>query len=207
MAKVKLELRSKNTLSLLDFAKTVLAKMNGNVNFANPNPQLGFVQGVVNSVSTALTDVEVARKTLETKIEALTPLETQLESLLTQLGSYVENTSGGDASKIKSAGMDVRNDASAPTVPDKVIHVNATLGDNAGEIDLSWDSISNAKSYVVQTAITGETPLNWAHATVATKSKAELLNLKTGVSYEIRVAAIGSVGQGPWSDAVTKVAP
>lgn len=118
----------------------------------------------------------------------------------------MDNVSNGDEAIILSAGMDVQKEKGPASLPDKITSVNATSGDNAGEIDLSWDKSYNAKSYVVEIAV-NTTPLEWKHALISPKSKAELTGLITGTSYQIHVAAVGSVGQGPWSDPVLKVAP
>ena len=207
MAKVKLELNRKSVAQKIDLAKTIVTKMTGNTSFVTPNPALSVVTTAVTALTTATAEVEVARKTLESKYSALATAEGALEGLLTQLGNYVENVSNGDEAKILSAGMDVRNSSSASTIPDKVASINATIGDNTGEIDLSWDKVLGAASYVVETALSDMNPLEWKHMLVSTRSKAEVASLKTGASYHIRVAAVGAAGQGPWSDPVVKVAP
>jgi len=207
MAKVKLELKQKTVAQKIDLAKTIVTKMTGNTNYATPNPALSVVTTATTTLTTATAEVEIARKTLEAKYSALSTAETALEMLLTQLGNYVENISNGDEAKILSAGMDVRNSSTTSGMPAKVASVNATIGDSAGEIDLSWDKVLGAASYVVETALSDLNPLEWKHMVVSTRSKAEVASLKTGASYHIRVAAVGSAGQGPWSDPVVKVAP
>lgn len=181
--------------------------MTGNATFATPNPPLASITTAITNLSAATAEVVAARKTVEVKMIAAALAESTLDSLLTQEGNYVENISNGDEAKILSAGMDVKKEASATILPDKVASVNATIGDNAGEIDLSWDKIEGAKSYVVETALSSMDPLEWKHMVVSTRSKAEVNTLKSGASYHLRVAAVGSIGQGPWSDPVVKVAP
>ena len=208
MAKVKLELSKKTSAQKIDLGKTIVTKLTGNATFATPNPTLTAVTTAINNLSAATADLVSARKTVEVKATAVELAEAALNSILTQLGNYVENISNGDEVKILSAGMDVRKDASATgSLPDKVASVNATIGDSAGEIVLSWDKVSGAKSYVVETALSSMDPMEWKHMLVSTRSKAEVGTLKSGSSYHIRVAAVGSVGQGPWSDPVVKVAP
>jgi len=206
MAKVKLELSKKNTSEKTVLGNKVVTNMTGNTNFPNPNPTLDVLKTSITNMTVASDEVEAARKTVQMKLSVLYQQEGIFDGVITQLGTYVDNVSNGDEAIILSAGMDVQKEKSAITLPDKITSVNATSGDNAGEIDLSWDKSSNAKSYVVEIAVNGNT-LEWKHALITTRSRAELSALITGTAYQIRIAAIGSAGQGPWSDPVLKVAP
>jgi hypothetical protein len=207
MAKVKLELSKKSTAQKIDFGKSVVTKMTGNATFTTPNPPLASITTAITNLSTATADLLAARKTVEAKMGIVALAESTLDTLLTQEGNYVENISNGDEAKILSAGMDVKREASSAGMPNKITAVIATIGDSAGEIDLTWDKVTGAKSYVVETALSTMDPLEWKHMVVSTRSKAEVGTLKTGTSYHIRVAAVGSAGQGPWSDPIVKVAP
>jgi hypothetical protein len=205
MAKVKLELGKKNTSEKTALGIKVATNMTGNASFPSPNPTLDTLRTAIASMSAASEEVEATRKIVQVKLSVLYQQESNFNSVITQLGAYVDNVSNGDEAIILSAGMDVQKEKSSTSIPDKITSVNATSGDNAGEIDLSWDKISSAKSYVVEIAI--NTPvLEWKHALVSTKSKAEVTGLTTGTLYQIRVAAVGSAGQGPWSDPVVKMA-
>jgi hypothetical protein len=205
MAKVKLELSKKNTAEKTALGNNVVTNMTGNENFPAPNPTLDTLKTSITNMTIASDEVEVARKTVQVKLSILYQQESIFDGVITQMGAYVDNVSNGDEAIILSAGMDVQKEKGLASLPDKITSVNATSGDNAGEIDLSWDKSYNAKSYVVEIAV-NTTPLEWKHALISTKSKAELTGLITGTSYQIRVAAVGSVGQGPWSDPVLKVA-
>ncbi len=206
MAKVKLELSKKNTSEKAVLGNKVVTNMTENPNFPNPNPTLDVLRTATDNMSSAANEVEAARKTVQVKMSLLSQQESIFDGVITQMGTYVDNTSNGDEAIILSAGMDIQKEKSPASLPDKITSVNATSGDSAGEIDLSWDRVNNAKSYVVETAINA-TSLEWKHALISTKSKAELTGLTTGAAYQIRVAAVGSLGQGPWSDPVLKVAP
>jgi hypothetical protein len=206
MSKVKLELSKKNTAEKTALGNKVVTNMTGNKNFPTPNPTVDALKTATANVAVASDDVEAARKTVQVKLSILSQQESIFDGVITQMGTYVDNISNGDEAVILSSGMDVQKEKSAASLPDKITSVNATSGDNAGEIDLSWDKSYNAKSYVVETAVNATT-LDWKHTLISTKSKAELTGLTTGTAYQIRVAAVGSVGQGPWSDPVLKVAP
>jgi hypothetical protein len=206
MAKVKLELNKKNIAEKAALGNKVDTNMTGNVYFKTPNPSLEALKTAITNMTAASDDVEAARKTVQVKLSILYQQESIFDGVMTQMGAYVDNTSNGDEAIILSSGMDVQKEKSSSTLPDKITSVNATVGDNAGEIDLSWERSSKAKSYVVEIAVNG-TVLEWKHAQITTRSKAELTGLITGTTYQLRVAAVGSAGQGPWSDPVVKVAP
>jgi hypothetical protein len=206
MAKVKLELSRKNVAEKAALGNKVGSGMTGNVYFKTPSPTLETLKTATTNMVTASDDLEAARKNVQMKMSILYQQESIFDGVMTQLGSYVGNVSNGDEAIILSSGMDVQKDKSPTTLPDKITSVNATAGDNAGEIDLSWDKSYNAKSYVVEIAV-NDTVLEWKQSQITTRSKAELTGLITGTAYQLRVAAVGSAGQGPWSDPVLKVAP
>src|SRR6185437_14648794 len=80
---------------------------------------------------------------------------------LTALAGYVQTTSGGDVTKILSAGMNVRATRVSKSVPDMVSNLSVAAGDAAGQLDLSWNTMSVA-SFEVQTC-TDLAAGNWAH--------------------------------------------
>ena len=159
MSKVKLELDRKSATEVVELTKTIVKDMTGNASFATPVPALAAITTAQTNVSAALTDAEAARKIAQQKTAVVNQQLAILTTLLTQLGAYVDNICNGDEAKIRSAGMDIRSNGTPVGTLPKVTSVNASLGDNAGEIDLHWDRIPGAKSYVVETAIDGATPL------------------------------------------------
>jgi len=206
MAKVKQDLHSKSHIGKADYGDNVINKLTGNANFPSVNPSLDKLKTVSTTLRQAHNEVEEARKTLQEKQNNLNAASTEFDTNFTSLGSHIENVSNGDEAKIHSTGMEVQRSKSRIGVPAKVVFLNATSGDNAGEIDIQWDSVKGAASYVVQAAINDGVAVVWTHITVVTRSNAAL-TMKSGVSYQIRVAAVGAAGQGPWSDSVNKVAP
>jgi hypothetical protein len=63
-----------------------------------------------------------------------------------QYASYVESVAGADESVISSAGMDPKSAGGAPTLPEAPTGLEITVSDREGELDISWDPVSNAKS-------------------------------------------------------------
>jgi fibronectin type III domain protein len=85
--------------------------------------------------------------------------------------------------------------------------LGATAGDHDGEIDLSWDTVDGAKSYVIEQSLDPPTVTSWGHAGVSTKSSAAINGLTSGTRYWFRVAAVNANGTSGWSDPATKIAP
>lgn len=83
----------------------------------------------------------------------------------------------------------------------------AASGDMDGEINLLWEPVSWARSYVIQKSMDTKSPSRWIQEDIITKSSYTVSKLKSGKKYWFRAAAIGSNGQGPWSEPVQKKAP
>jgi len=85
--------------------------------------------------------------------------------------------------------------------------LSATAGDHEGEVDLAWDGVAGARSYVIEKSADPPTATSWGHGGVATKSRASINGLTPGTRYWFRVAAVGTNGQSGWSDPATRIAP
>ena len=85
--------------------------------------------------------------------------------------------------------------------------LSATSGDSEGEINLVWEPVKNARTYVVQKSKGSKHPLKWMNEDIVTKSNCTVTKLKSRHKYWFRVAAVGRSGQGPWSKFVQKNAP
>lgn len=84
-----------------------------------------------------------------------------------------------------------------------ITSINAAKGDTKGEIDLNWDAVENANSYVIEYCEqTRKT--KWNTLDITNESKYTVSGLKDKKKYMFRVAAVDSKKQGPWSDTVEK---
>lgn len=207
MAKVKLALRSLTIPQKVQFMRQVVTSMTGNANFATPTPTLASITAKANDLETRYNDANSARQTAQQKTTLQDTSDGESNALMTQVALYVENTSGGDAAKIQSAGMEVRADGAPIGTLPAPLGLIATVGDIDGELDLDWDSVRGANSYVIQKSPDPITPTSWQQAAIVTKSKGTVTGLTSGTKYWFRVAAVGTAGQGPWSDPATRIAP
>src|SRR5205807_4652617 len=124
--------------------------LTGNASFPNPNPPLTTITSSVNDLDGAYTTTQSRKQGVKTAVADQTTKEDALDQLISQCGSYVESVAGNDETLITSAGMDTRAPASASTIPDTPSAQVATIGDRDGELDLSWDPVAGARSYVIQ---------------------------------------------------------
>ena len=205
MAKVKLNLQNYSITELFEFARNIVTAMTGNADFPTPDPALAAVTTAADDLETAYNGSQVARQDSQEKTTTMYDKKEAISKLVTRLGLYVENTSGGDEAIIQGAGMDVRATTGASGPPAVPQALSATAGDMEGEIDLQWEPESRAKSYIIQQSI--DPPGTWSQAGVVTKSKHSVQNLTSGDKYWFRVAAVGTAGQSGWSDPATRIAP
>ncbi|MCA9219681.1 MAG: fibronectin type III domain-containing protein [Planctomycetales bacterium] len=205
MAKVKLDLRNKSIPEKVQKMRQFVAAMTGNASYPTPSPDLAAVSSAADNLEAAYNEAQAVRLLAKEKTVAQDAREREADGVLTQLAAYVEATSGGDTATIQSAGMDVRDEAAPVGDLPAPGDLTATAGDMDGEIDLDWDSVRRASSYLVQQS--PDPPGSWQQVAVVTKSKHTVTGLESGAKYWFRVAAIGAAGQSPWSQPANKVAP
>ena len=207
MPKVKLNLRNLTIPEKVARAQQIVAALTGNSNFPTPHPALAEVTAAAGALETAANAAQAARLEAKRRTAAMGHKEDDLDQLMTQLGAYVESVAGGDEALIMSAGLEMRSDrttdSSAPTAPETL---TATTGNHEGEVELSWDTVRAARSYVVERS-TDPQAASWTQAGVSPRSSLIVEGLESGKRYYFRVAAVTLNGQSAWSNHAVKVAP
>ena len=207
MAKqVKIGLKRKPNTVIIDKAKALVTAIDGNPNFPTPNPTLVNFQAAIDLAEASLN----ARIVGETEQAARVAKENEdvraLYGRIVALANHVQDVSGGDEQKILSAGFAVRDQPSSPQPLAVVLDFLATAGDDAGEIDLTWSPVKYARGYQVECKLHNDAGV-WAPVKFGTKSKMTVTGLTSGTTYAFRMRAVGSAGEGPWSDESVKLAP
>src|SRR2546429_2914137 len=151
--------------------------MTGTAVFASPQPPLAEVTTTIDDLETAYSDTLAARQEAKEKTSAQNQKEEEFDRVISRLASYVESASGGNETKIKSVGLDVRAPATSAQGLDLPASLAATAGDHEGEIDLQWDKVARARSYVIEMSADPPTNSSWQHKTVSTKSRATIEGL------------------------------
>ena len=182
--------------------------MTGNASFPTPDPPLADVTAAVDKLEDDYNDAQGKRQTAQAATNQQNLSEAEVDRLATALGGYVDGVAKGDETIILSAGMSTKA-AATPVGPlPAPSALGAAGGDMEGEIDLNWQPLKGARSYTVVKSTTGNVANagDWTPAATGTRSKATVSGLVSGTRYWFRVAAIGSAGQGPWSDPATAIA-
>jgi len=130
-----------------------------------------------------------------------------VEEKLRTLAGQVNEAAKGDVNIIHDAGMAASSER-APISMTQVLNLVATAGDHGGEVELMWEPVYGAKTYVVQKCADPMTEGNWQQVDLCTKSKFTVPGLTPGTKYWFRVAAKGAdPGLGAWSDPAQKMSP
>jgi hypothetical protein len=207
MAKVKLNFRRLSVPEKISKAKEMVTALTGNPDFPNPSPALAIITAAINALEASYTTTQSLKSSLSASVADQSVKEDGLDQLVSQMASYVEAVAGANEALIKSAGMDTKALASAPTLPENPSGLEANGGPHEGKLDLSWNSVSGARSYIIQQCADPPTAQGWAHVGTSTKVKKTVDGLNSGTRYWFRVAAVGASGQSGWSDPCTKIAP
>ena len=208
MSRIKLNFARLSVTNKIAKARQIVTSLTGNESFPTPIPPLSAVTAAVDALETAHAESQLAKQVSKTKTSAQSMKEDELDKIMSQLAAYVESVGSGNEELIRSAGMDTRvapsfaNDEM--TVPPAL---SATTGDHEGEVDLAWDKVAGARSYLIEKSVDPPTATSWGHGGVATKSRTSINGLTPGTRYWFRVAAVGANGQSGWSDPATRIAP
>ena len=210
MSKIKFNLRHLSIPEKIARSQQIVAALTGNPNFTAPHPPLAQVTAAINELETASNAAQAARQNAKAKTAAQKASEEALDRIVMQLVAHVESVAGDDQQLILSAGLDVRAAATASTASEAHSApptLTATFGDHDGEIDLAWDTVRGARSYVIERSPDPPTESSWIHAAVSTRSQTTIEDLTSGTRYWFRVAAITATGQSAWSNPAMKIAP
>ena len=207
MTRIKLNLSNLSIPEKIDLAQQIVKAMTGNANFPTPNPSLAQVTTASDNLEKAHGDALAARQESKNKTAIQNQCEEEFDAFVTRLASYVSSIGGDDPVLITSAGMDVQTPATPVGDVGVAKAVEVEAGESDGELRLQWRSVEGARSYVVERSPAAPPNATWIHEAATTKTQITVKGLTSGTRYWFRVAAVGTNGQGGWSDPATKVAP
>lgn len=197
MSTVKMGLSKLSVPKLADECDGIVTALTGNASYPTPVPTLDVVSGAIKDTRSAYIAGLDGGKTLKATVRVNAAI---LRGVMKQLAAYVQQQSGGDQLTILSSGFGVRNAAGPKMKMAQVTGLRSLPNTTAAQAILDWAPVTKAKSYVLQTTPTPAVATSWVAAGNSTKSTAVVTGLTSGTVAWFRVAALGPLGQGPWSD-------
>lgn len=139
MFKVKLGIKNLSIVNKITKANSIVNQMTGNPNFTNPNPSLADFSVKANEMEAANVQTDVLKKQYHKQVTLQRKVAKELDTMIQQLASYVNNVSAGDSRKILSSGFNVAAKPGAAVremyVPEDFI---AKSGEEEGEVVAMW---------------------------------------------------------------------
>lgn len=207
MAKTKLSFRGLSIPEKVARGREIIKALTGNAHFSSPQPTLTAITTTIDALEDANQTAQAARQEAKTRTIQQNQKEDNFDQAFKRLAAYVESVSGDDEELITSAGFDLRSPATVSADLPAPQGLTATAGDHDGEIDLHWDRVNGARSYLIQRSTDPTAADSWQQVAVSTRSSVTIEGLTSGTKYWFRVASIGSQGQSGWSNPVARIAP
>jgi hypothetical protein len=201
-----LKLTTKTVSYIVDKVREVVTGMTGNATYATPNPTLASISTQATTLETAFQDGINGGKIQKATVRAERKKMLAMMSLLT---AYVQNASGGDEIKIRSANFDVKKTPSKPGILNPPQNVRASYGQHPGEILVRWDAVPKKRFYRVQKSSDPFTADSWTDLPNGEtgKLKFKVSGLDTGKFHWFRVFTLSTEGVSGPSDAAKQMAP
>lgn len=204
--RVKVETSGKSTVEVINYARNIKTKMDGDTRFDTLDTQATTLATSVNVLESLNNEAEQAELILEQKIAQRDAQRAEVEAQLTVLGSGVENVAAGETTVVLASGFNVQAERTAVGPVGAPQNLEAKTADMEGEIDSKWSPVRGAKSYIVEYKPDDEPDAPWKQIGVTTRSKFTVAGLTSGKKYRVRVCALGAAGTGPYSDEAVKMA-
>jgi len=196
-----------SNLSVNDFiskAQTIVNSMTGNPVFATPNPSLATIQTLIDNLDDANIEVELGNYT---QLTARNDFHAVLGDSLAVLGNYVENIANGNRQILESSGFDLAKTPERSGILPAPIAMDAQLTGISGQVQLKWQPVKGAQSYIVE-ATTGNAAdpnAQWVMLGVCTRARFVAGNLTPALFYSFRVCAVNWAGNSAPSEPATSV--
>lgn len=203
MAKVKIGLRGLTITEKIAKAEAIVLQMTGNPSFTTPLPALADVTIKHKLLAEENNKAEAIRQSSLEQTRVVEKVEDELDEMLTQLGSYVENTANGNEEVILSSGYGVVGLPGSVVPLYAPVDFKGTTGDEDGEVNLMWKRLKNVgtHTYNVFGRKYGTTD-KFVLMAGTDKSKVDIKNLESGVKYDFYVLGVKDNTPGPKSETI-----
>lgn len=210
--RIKLNTRKQTLKRKLDKGKSM-----GNSMAADADAQIQGFGNTLTNQSTSLRDIVVERKSLQSKVKALTIKINRLEE--SWLDTYraaarrLMDKYPGKTGTWKRHGYALKDpEPTSKGRPAKVLNLRAVPGQKAGTIDLKWKAFppGTIKGYILE--LNTEDIIDhkkWFNPKppISSKAKTTITGLESGKKYWVQVSAFVTAHSGPPSNAVSLFAP
>ena len=143
---------------------------------------------------------EETRQACKQGLAARDALAEEWNAAVVALAAYTESVTGGDATKILSAGFDVKAPPSPPQAVGQVLNVRVLFNGEPGHSEVRWKRETNADAYVVECSPDPITDASWRNMGTVVEVKYEGNGATPGQKCWYRVAGVNRGGRGPWSE-------
>lgn len=203
MEKVKVGLKGLRPADKVTKAETLVTNMTGNPNFTTPVPALADLTTKATALQSALTASNAIRQASQAQTDLMHLIEGELEDMINQLASYVDNTAAGDKQKILTSGFDVADTAGTVEPLYAPEDFFGTPGDVEGEAHLMWERLKNVgkHSYNVFGRKYGSGD-DFVLMAGIDQSKVDIRGLDPGVKYDFYVVGVKENQHGPPSEVI-----
>jgi hypothetical protein len=205
---IKLELKKKTVDQKIPLGQNHITSMTGNTNYpvATRQPTDAQFQTIQDDLITANNAVAAAETAWKSAIQVRNDKEAAWDVAVTARAANCEAVTPGDRAALQTTGFPLRANPSPVGLVPAPIGFLAEMGPQIGEISLTWKAVRGASTYIVECK-EHDTPAPWTQAKIVKQARVTVGGLTPGKTYAFRVRALGSEGEGPWSDETVKMAP
>ena len=171
-----------------------------NSNVPGNGPALAVLSAAVAELSSSHAAYEEARQNCKQLHAARATALADFMAAATALGIFTESVTGGDATKILSAGFDVKADPGPPQPVQQILNVRVAFNGTPGYSEVSWKRDVHADAYVIECCQDPITLAGWMNSGTVVEPKFTGNGAIPGKACWYRVAGVNRIGQGPWSE-------
>ncbi|MFC2092518.1 fibronectin type III domain-containing protein [Bacteroidota bacterium] len=209
MAEVKADIAHINIPEKVDVGKARVEALTGNLEVPVDAGKLTDYSTSVDNLETANQDADAALTNYNSKIIAKNAADAEYKRQTNLMVNEI-NSITDDEAKLITTGFPLSEvgGTAPPVVLVKVENVSATVGDEAGEADVHWDSQTKIDGYGIEySPDSGFPEANTKEKGVGRTSKYTLTGLSSGDYIWVRVRAKKGDLEGPPSDPATTIVP
>lgn len=188
-------------LDFLGKTRFIVGQMTGKPEFPTPDPSLASVTTLANDFEQAIQDADAGgsydRSVRDGK-------KAELIDTMHNLGDYVLFTAKGNRLIAELSGFTISKEKTPQPPIEKPVGIELFDGPNAGEMQLVFDAVKRAKSYMYQISVDPTDATKWI-TVVGTTRKNLFTGLESGKKYYVRVVAVGVNKQMVYSDVFSRL--